>query len=94
MFHKEREGVRFRFRKNLDNDLKEATKNIGEGELSELCRNGLRLMLGIRTTRLLEVTERQIVPTTLRESDPVSVNNKTAPVIATGATWIAPTRRK
>jgi hypothetical protein len=53
----DRERLTVRFRKLLDADLRQATKNLSEGELSNLARNGLRLMLGIRTTKKIQVTE-------------------------------------
>lgn len=50
--------ITFRLRKQLDADLIEA--DVSAADLPELCRNGLRLMLGIRTTKHVEVTERPI----------------------------------
>jgi hypothetical protein len=57
VIRKERDFITLRFRKKLDEDLKEAVKNIEDGVLSNLVRDGLRLMLGIRTTKKNEVTE-------------------------------------
>lgn len=54
---KERDFITLRFRKKLDDDLKEAIKNLEDGVLSSLVRDGLRLMLGIRTTKTLQVIE-------------------------------------
>jgi hypothetical protein len=54
---KEREFITLRFRKRLDDDLKEAVRNLEDVILSDLVRDGLRLMLGIRTTKKIHVTE-------------------------------------
>lgn len=51
--------ISFRLRKDLDDDLIQI--DIPAEELAELCRNGLRLMLGIRTTKLVEVKERPLI---------------------------------
>lgn len=56
-----RTSITCRFRKDLDADLINAIKALNEGELSELTRNGLRLMLGIRTTKQIEVKERPLM---------------------------------
>jgi hypothetical protein len=45
----------------LDADLIAATEYLTNGELSDLVRNGLRLMLGIRTARKVEVHERMLM---------------------------------
>jgi hypothetical protein len=60
MLDKEKNGFSVRFRK-MDDDLKEAIKLLDAGAISELARNGLRLMLGIRTAKQVEVKEKQIV---------------------------------
>lgn len=51
--------ISFRLRKELDADLIDL--DIAEADLPELCRNGLRLMLGIRTTKQVEVKEHPLV---------------------------------
>lgn len=51
--------ISFRLRKELDADLIEL--NIAEEELPDLCRNGLRLMMGIRTSKQVEVKEHPLV---------------------------------
>lgn len=56
-----RKGITCRFRKTLDADLITATQDLGDGELSELTRNGLRVMLGIRTTRHMEMKEKPLL---------------------------------
>lgn len=65
----DRKGVNCRFRKELDRDLMEATNGLPNKVLSELTRNGLRLMLGIRTTRQLEVREALINLPAQRDDD-------------------------
>lgn len=52
--------IAFRLRKELDADL--IALGIEENMLPELCRNGLRLMLGIQTAKQVEVKEKQIIP--------------------------------
>lgn len=54
-------GFTVRFRKKLDDDLREATRGLSEGSLSDLARSGLRIMLGIRTTKQVEIREKQII---------------------------------
>lgn len=60
---KERDRISFRLR-NVDADLREATKGLTTDKLSDLARDGLRLILGIRTTMRVEVAERPIVAAT------------------------------
>lgn len=52
--------ITFRLRKELDADL--IALGIDENSLPDLCRNGLRLMLGIQTAKQVEVKERPILP--------------------------------
>lgn len=54
-----RDRITFRLR-NVDEDLREAIKGIDASRLSELTRDGLRLILGIKTTKRVEITERPI----------------------------------
>ncbi|WP_438449401.1 hypothetical protein [Gorillibacterium sp. sgz5001074] len=72
----QRKGISCRFRKQLDADLIAATAALSDGELSELARNGLRLMLGIRKAPAVEIRER---PLTVPEA-----KEKTAAVPLTG----------
>jgi hypothetical protein len=51
--------ITFRLRKELDADL--IALGIDENSLPDLCRNGLRLMLGIQTAKQVEVKEKPIV---------------------------------
>lgn len=51
--------IQFRLR-NIDADLREAVRDMSSDKLAELARDGLRIMLGIRTTKIVEVTERPI----------------------------------
>lgn len=55
-----REKVEARLRKWHDDDLREATAGIDTGVLSEMVRDGLRVMLGIRTKMQTEVKERPL----------------------------------
>ena len=50
--------ISFRLRKELDDDLIEL--DIPQEDLPDLCRNGLRLMLGIRTHKQTEVKEQPL----------------------------------
>jgi len=52
--------ISFRLRKDLDADLIAAIEKIDKTALKVLCRDGLRLMLGIRTTRTMEFQERPL----------------------------------
>lgn len=52
--------VEARLRKRHDDDLREATAGIDSGLLSEMVRDGLRVMLGIRTKMQTEVKERPL----------------------------------
>lgn len=53
--------ITFRLRKDLDADL--IGMDVSEKELVELCRNGLRLMLGIKTAPTVTVTQQPIQST-------------------------------
>lgn len=53
-------SIGFRLRKGLDNDILEAISKLPPQAVSELCRNGLRVMLGIRTTKRLTVAEQPL----------------------------------
>jgi len=57
--------ISFRLRKELDADL--IGQNIAEEDLPDLCRNGLRLMLGIRTSKQVEVKERPLTMPAAKE---------------------------
>ncbi|MFH5181175.1 hypothetical protein ACHHV8_36750 [Paenibacillus sp. TAB 01] len=52
--------ISFRLRKDLDADLIKAVEKLDKRALKALCRDGLRLMLGIRTTRTIEFQERPL----------------------------------
>lgn len=71
--------ISFRIRK-IDADLAQAIDGIDSDTLSELCRDGLRLVLGIRTTKRVEVTERTLVvpPAIAVDSGGVPVASKPA----------------
>lgn len=53
------EKIQFRLR-NVDADLREAVHGMSNEKLAELARDGLRLILGIRTTKRVEIAERPI----------------------------------
>lgn len=57
---KERDKIEARLRKDRDEDLRKATAGIGSGELSEMVRDGLRYMLGIKTKKAIQVVEQPI----------------------------------
>jgi hypothetical protein len=54
-----RDRISFRLRA-VDADLREATAALPGDKLSDLARDGLRLILGIKTTKRIEITERPI----------------------------------
>lgn len=74
MSNKERDRISFRLR-NVDGDLREATKGLDSDKLSDLARDGLRLILGIRTTKSarIEIAERPIV---IKTESAVAVNDR------------------
>lgn len=99
-----KEVVSFRLRKVLDADLREAIDKMGATELEvldDLCRDGLRFMLGIRTTKRIEVTETTLslpvrhhdIPAQRVERQaepqrtPLREQMKKAPANNAGATW-------
>lgn len=61
--------ITFRLRKELDADL--IALGVDENSLPDLCRNGLRLMLGIQTAKQVEVNERPIIPQPEQRQKPV-----------------------
>lgn len=64
--------ISFRLRKDLDADLIAAIEKLDKTALKALCRDGLRLMLGIRTTRTMELQERPLdLPQSLEQQRPV-----------------------
>lgn len=65
-----RSKVEARLRKWHDDDLREATAGIDSGVLSELVRDGLRVMLGIRTKLQTEVKERPLLVPQAHSSSP------------------------
>ncbi|HZG83816.1 hypothetical protein [Paenibacillus sp.] len=75
MSGKEREKIEARLRKNRDADLRQATAGISAGELSEMVRDGLRYMLGIRTKKTIQIVEQPIVA---QQPRPIPVAGKSA----------------
>lgn len=62
-------AISFRLRKELDSDLISAIENLDRQNLNNLCRDGLRLMLGIRTAKSTTIIERPLlVPAPLQNS--------------------------
>lgn len=72
-----RKSVSFRLRK-IDEDLAKAIEGIDSDKLSEMCRDGLRLILGIRTTKRVEVTERALIVPEARAETPPANEKRTA----------------
>lgn len=52
--------ISFRLRK-IDSDLEKAIEGMESEKLADACRNGLRVMLGITTTRTTQTVEKAIV---------------------------------
>jgi hypothetical protein len=53
-----RKGNTFSFRlRKIDADLETAIENIDTNAISDLCRDGLRIVLGLKTTKRIEITE-------------------------------------
>lgn len=80
MSDKQRDRISFRLRK-IDGDLREATANLTESQLSELARDGLRWALGIRTTKRIEVTERPLIVPQQPASKKTEVRSTPAPSV-------------
>lgn len=53
--------ISFRLRKQIDADLIAQLDQMERDKIAELCRDGLRLMLGIRTTKQTHIVERPII---------------------------------
>lgn len=53
--------ISFRFRKELDDDIIEAIADMERQDITELCKKGLRIMLGIRMERTFQVAEKPLV---------------------------------
>ena len=73
-----RKAISFRLRK-IDDDLASAIENMGSDELSNLCRDGLRYMLGLNTTKQIVVEEKPLVrnvPSSINPARPPSANAK------------------
>jgi len=68
--------IAFRLRKDLDADLIAA--NVDGVKLQDICRDGLRLMLGIRTKKQVEVKEKQIVVPPVMEQTTRTIPSKPA----------------
>lgn len=64
--------IQFRLR-SVDADLREAVKGLPTQKISELARDGLRLILGIRTTKRVEVTEKPIIQHRQQEEQPATI---------------------
>lgn len=54
--------ISFRLRGELDADLISAIEKLDRKNLNNLCRDGLRLMLGIQTTKTTVVIEKPLTP--------------------------------
>ena len=52
--------ISFRLRK-IDSDLEKAISEMDSEQLADTCRNGLRIMLGIKTVKTTQVVEKTIV---------------------------------
>lgn len=75
--------ISFRLRKDVDADLIAAVAGVDSRRIAELARDGLRLMLGIRTTRYATVVEKPLEkplekPSEKPSSSEISVRTSTA----------------
>lgn len=52
--------ISFRLRKDLDADLINVVETMDKKLVNRMCRDGLRIMLGIRTTRITAVHEQPL----------------------------------
>lgn len=64
--------ISFRLRNEIDADLINAIEKIDRKKLNNLCRDGLRLMLGIQTTKTTVLVEKPLAPTDTKANIPPS----------------------
>lgn len=77
--------ISFRLRKDLDADIINAVEALDKKTVNRLCRDGLRIMLGIRTTRVRAVQEHPLqLPEEVREHAGKTLPGKPAVFIPKG----------
>lgn len=82
--------ISFRLRKYVDDDIAQHLAKVNEKEIADLCRNGLRLMLGIRTARQVEITER---PLAIPPQVPAESTSSTFVVTGKSAVYVPKQKR-
>jgi len=83
--------ISFRLRKDVDADLIEALSIVEKNRIKDLCRNGLRLMLGIKTTKAIQIVERPIAIKI--HSNAKSEIVQKVPLKSTSTTWRPPSKK-
>lgn len=87
-----KKAVSFRLRK-IDDDLINAIQGIETDVLSDLCRDGLRYMLGLNTTKYVTVQEKPLTRITPTQSPPISSNHFKPSVFRPGINSRSDTKR-
>lgn len=70
--------ISFRLRHDIDADLISAVEKLDRKKLNSLCRDGLRYMLGIQTTKTTVVIEKPLTPHVIAEENSVVISRKSA----------------
>lgn len=65
--------ISFRLRKDLDADLINVVETMDKKTVNRMCRDGLRLMLGIKTTRVTAVQEQPLTIPVQEKKDPAKM---------------------
>ncbi|HYK57359.1 MAG TPA: hypothetical protein VEV15_12900 [Flavisolibacter sp.] len=73
--------ISFRLRK-IDSDLEKAIAGMEKEQIADACRNGLRVMLGITTTRMTQTVEKAIVLPSSPFPQKKDVVTPSSPVVA------------
>lgn len=85
--------ISFRLRKDLDLDLMDALDRVDSKKLPDLCRSGLRLMLGMKTTKAIQIIEQPIVPEINNHSDIKNATKQKGPLKSVGTSWKPPSKK-
>lgn len=75
--------ISFRLRKDLDADLINVVETMDRKTVNRMCRDGLRLMLGIKTTRVTAVQEQPLTIPAKEPSKAVTLQGKPAVFVPT-----------
>ena len=87
-----KKAISFRLRK-IDEDLIQAIQGIETEMLSNLCRDGLRYMLGLNTTKQVTVQEKPLTRLTQNQNQSLSSNQLKPSVFRPGISNRSDTKR-